>query len=254
MMNRRGANRGTNPRRNQTTSSGQPQQQNVRSVRRLLSGGSYTPSEMPPVITAQPWNTMHLLVKISVESGDVKNFTFDDIKTHIINQAGFSGVNTASINFDIRVQSVAGWMQEVGHISLYPFDFITGSAAEFSRIDSYAMKNMFARVGFVYPAHIQSSTFTTAKTGRTNIFGLAVTVAASVDICLHILWKGANTKTAVEVLSFEYPTRTRSTRHKALRDIREKLSSLELALDEAAHSSDSDRDDIKSLEIISPLG
>lgn len=243
----RGAFPGTNPRRsrgrNVRNGRNNVSVPSMRMVRQLVSGSSYIPTEMPPVITAQPWNNVDLLFKMSTTTpGVIENLSLSKLLDHLKNQCGFSSVLGA--NFDVRIQSVACWMTEVGHCSLYPFDFITGSVAELSRLDSFAQKNMYARVGFHYPAHLQSATMSTASTKSVNIFGLASTVSSAFDICLKILWKGADTKTAIEVVEYVYP---HSSRKKRLNDLVHEFSNLELALKEACEAESSESGSFQDL-------
>lgn len=235
---------GTNPRRRRRNNNNNFNNNNSmggasgsNSVRRMISGATFTPSEMPPIINAQPWNNVRLLFKISVSSNNDKAVTLADIREHCHNQLGFSK-STTSAHYDLRIKSIAAWMEEVGHISMYPLDFVNGSAAEFARVDSYSMKNMYARVGYHYPAHVQASTLSTKKTQTCNLVMFSTTVGATVNIALDVLWKGADTVQASEVKTYVYPKKRAVALRKDLTHLVEELSLLEQEVDSDEHVVD----------------
>lgn len=224
---------GTNPRRRRRTQNQNTNQSGgagSNAIRRMISGTTFIPSEMPPVVNAQPWNNVRLLFKVTTTSSSDKSVTLSDLREHCHNQLGFSK-STSSAHYDLRIKSVLAWMEEVGHLSMYPLDFVNGSSAEFARVDSYAMKNMYARVGYHYPAHVQASTLSTKKTGTVNIVTFSTTVAATLNVAIEILWKGADTVQASEVKLYTYPKKRVGALRAQLTDLVEEIRLLELEAD-----------------------
>lgn len=177
----------------------------TRYIRSLLSGADYLPTEVPPVVVSQPWNNVTIMFRLEVTSASTQNsFTVMKLKAYMLKQLGFAIATAEKVDFDFRIQSLAMWMIEPGHIVLFPYNFSDSTTAELSRIESHSMKNMYARVGYHYPSHLQSSTLSTRQNGTAELFGLALSAKSVVEMHIRILWKGADSQVGVQRTVFEY--------------------------------------------------
>lgn len=221
----------------------------LRTLRRSIVGESYIPSEVPPVVTGQPWNPATLMFKMSLSPSGNADYKFLKLKEVIMNQLGFANTPPANINFDVRIQSVAIWIDN-GSVVFTPADFLSYSLAELARIDSYPMKNMYARVGYRYPLHLQSTTLTTKNTNVNPIlWGIAVSVATSAQFAVNILWKGSETKAAIKVIKYKY----RDSESSLLKALQNKLDAETFKLVEQEFLQGESSDDDDQISNISKL-
>lgn len=169
-------------------------------VRRMLSGQVLVPSELPPSFPAQPWNNMTVIIRKQV-SAKVYNLTPAELLYFLKSQAGFNGCT--EVHFDFRIKQIRAWAtsNDATYLVIYAVDFshdTTSNAVELARIDSNAMRNMYARVGYRWPSHLQNTTLSTASS-KSKIAQL-VTDSTTLEIHLDINWRGA--ESAVLLLQF----------------------------------------------------
>lgn len=169
-----------------------------------LTGGRFIPTEMPPVIVTQPWNSATVMFQRNTSS--VLNFTtFGDLKKQMRVQLGFTTAAVETLDFDVRIESISMWANaDKVHIVLYPANFIMSNAVEFSRVESHGQKNMFARVGFRFPAHISATPMSTSYSSNVNICGHVSTATSLCEMHIKILWKGASTALAIPHTTYDY--------------------------------------------------
>lgn len=159
-------------------------------IKRMVNGQIVVPSEYPPTFASQPWNNITLIMRKTVSS--TYTISQSEILYFLKGQAGF---NDVTVNFDYRVKSIKAWaITEGSALSMFPMDFAhdtAGNKIELCRIDSNAMKNMYARVGYRWPSHLQNLTLSTASTKASLV--VINTNATELEIHFEILWRGAET-------------------------------------------------------------
>lgn len=172
-----------------------------------FSGKRTVPSEMPPVMTMEPWNTATLVHRSDVKS--VVTVTVDTLRTIARNQLGFGNtddtVENARIGFEFRIQSFSVWGVEGKTLTVYPIDLIrataTGTQVELGRFDSVAMKNMYPRVGYVYPGAIRATPFSTSRDKTIKILVIKGDTG-TIELHFHVLWRGAHSAELVRAFDF----------------------------------------------------
>lgn len=180
---------------NATASGNRGRSSNVHEqVRRMLNGQVITPSDYPPTFAAQPWNNMTLIIRKTVTG------TYDISQSELLyflkGQAGFNGCKEI-LHFDYRVRAIRAWaMSDGSSLTMYAMDFshdTSANAIELCRVDSNAMRNMYARTGYKWPAHLQNTTLSTGSS-KSKIAVFA-TDATKLEIHLDMHWRGAESAT-----------------------------------------------------------
>lgn len=161
---------------------------------KTLNGGKFIPSDDPPVITACPWNTV--TIDTTVTFGKTLGyFKQSDLKNACIAQLGFTDV--VGVNFEYRLVSCSLWAYnntpktEFFRISAYPMSLIGDKGVELTRLESNAVKNKFAKIGYHYPMTHTSL----VKSTNSNDTELMAFVASEENCSgfLHfkIYWRGS---------------------------------------------------------------
>lgn len=188
----------------------------------VISGFKYTPSEMPPVITSQPWNSVVVMFQVT-SSTELQSLTLLDLKKKMRIQLGFNKVLEANIEFDVRLESISMWaVADKTHLVMFPADYTRTDNIELSRVESHAQRNMYARVGFRFPAHISATPMSTRSTTKT-VLGYVSSVSSTCEIHVKLMWKGADTALAVPRVDYDYVPIC-----SGLRELADKLESLPL--------------------------
>lgn len=174
-----------------------PKSSGKRASRDVLSGSSYTPSDDPPVINANPWSMITLTTDLKLVSNDYTYFKVSDLRNVLCAQTGFTGLDN-KLGFEYRVQSLALWVigqnQADSYIrmALFPMNLISSNEVELIRLDSNSVKNKFARVGYNYPLSHTTAVYSTNITPETVLFSTIATKASIAFLHYKILWRGAN--------------------------------------------------------------
>lgn len=177
---------------------------NVASAK-TLNGGKFIPSDDPPVITGCPWNAV--IIDTTITFGKTMGyFKQSDLKKAATAQLGFN--DTTKFDIEYRLISCSLWVynytakSEFFRISVYPMSLVTGERGiELTRLESNAVKNKFAKIGYHYPLNHSSLVRTTSSTIDSEL----IAYVASEDGCsafLHykILWRGAKQGFAATIL------------------------------------------------------
>lgn len=184
-----------------------------RSSRKTVSGNDFTgrkllPSEVPPVVNAAPWNTGTLIFR--VDKAATTSVSMSTLRPIAKAQFGFNNITdagTSTVHFEFRIQSVSCWAITGSTLSLYPIDLVrgtnSGSQVELARLDSIAMRNMYARTGFSFPGAIRAIPLSTDRDGGQKIF--VVKSDGSIEAHIHVLWRGANTAELQRTYDFVRP-------------------------------------------------
>nr|UCR92559.1 MAG: hypothetical protein [Chaq-like virus] len=178
---------------------------NVRSrTQSNIQGGKYIPSEMPPVITSQPWNPCTVMFQTNASS-TLSFIKFSDLKSRMKTQLGFNNTPADRIDFDIRIESFSLWaVADKVHLVAYPTDFLSNSGVELSRIESHSQRNMYARIGYRFPSHLYITPLSTSGASNRNILGFVSSAATSLEVHVRVLWKGADTALAIPRVTYDY--------------------------------------------------
>lgn len=175
---------------------------NRRSDAFRLTGGRILPTVLPPVVLSQPWNSAVIMAQTGASS-TLKKFQIKDLKKFMLSQLGFVKVAEASIDFDIRIESISMWaLADDIHLVLYPADFVTKSGIELSRVESHSQRNAYARVGYQYPSHLTVTPVST--TSDSLIAAFVSSVSCVCEFHVKILWKGANTALVTKQVRYDY--------------------------------------------------
>lgn len=176
---------------------------NVTSAK-TLNGGKFIPSDDPPVITGCPWNSV--IIDTTITLGKTMGyFKQSDLKQAAISQLGFN--DATKIDIEYRLISCSLWVynytakSEFFRISVYPMSLVGDRGIELTRLESNAVKNKFAKVGYYYPLNHSSLVRTTSS----SIDNELIAFIASENECsafLHykILWRGAKQGFAATIL------------------------------------------------------
>lgn len=187
------------------------------------------PSEMPPVVNTVPWNQATLILKKTASSTHFQ-CKISDLTTTAKSQLGFSNVEPVAdtpknIAFEFRLQSFSVWSE--ASISAYPIDLVRGTSdskaqVELMRLDSFPMKNMFARVGFNFPAQVQALPLASIRDADQVITVFNI-LNKDFEIHYHVLWRGAYS--AELKLKFDYVnSSTRNTKSAEQAELTDVLS------------------------------
>lgn len=161
-----------------------------------LSGTKFIPSDDPPVISGQPWNSIIIDTSFSIGTGSFSFFKLKDLHACLLNQAGFNG--SKSVEFEVRFQSVSLWSVETGSVQysrlcVMVMDLFNDNAVELVRLDSNSMKNKYAKIGYHYPLSHSSAPIKVMSTaGDATIISAQSSVAATGVLHIKILWRGLN--------------------------------------------------------------
>lgn len=174
-----------------------------RSTGNSMMGHMTAPSDVPPTITATPWNPLTVRQSLRTANGYIK---LSDLHSATCTQLGLQkDVDSSSMTLDYRIVSISVWLKTDGSFGLFPIDFVNSDKTnpnEYARYDSNSMKNMFARVGFVYPISAQTCVLNSVNASAVCLAFLAAGATSAFEVHWRILWRGASTKvvTYLEVL------------------------------------------------------
>lgn len=168
---------------------------NSQSDRNRLSGSKFIPSDDPPVISGQPWNSIVIDTSFIIGTGSFSYFKFKDLHACLLNQAGFNGAK--SVDFEVRFQSVSLWSVETGDVQhsrlcVMIMDLFNDNSVELVRLDSNSMRNKYSKVGYNYPLSHSSAPIKVMSISDAVIISAQSSVAATGVIHLRVLWRGLN--------------------------------------------------------------
>lgn len=176
-----------------------------------FTGRRTYPSEYPGVVIGQPWNSAVVLIRKG--SSSKLSLKVDDVRTAMKNQLGLNNIPESSdtsknVQFELRLQHIAIWFSaDKGKLCVMPMDVVNNSSSrliELARLDSYGVKNMYARVGYDYPLSIKSVPLSTATDFSQPIAEIYCTGTGDLEIHLSVLWKCSYS--VLSVLEYVYPT------------------------------------------------
>lgn len=188
-----------------------------------LSGSKFIPSDDPPVLTGQPWNSIIIDTNFSVPVGNWTYFKFDDLYKCLINQCGFNNAN--NIQFEVRFLNLAIWAAEqsqntnmtYARLCVMPMDVFNNNQIELTRLESNCVRNKFAKVGYNYPLNISSLPLVVNSETKTVIVSCQTSVQCMAILHLKILWRGAKSGFKVGLLVDRFipfvPWHDRSSEH-----------------------------------------
>lgn len=162
----------------------------------LVRGASFTPSARPPVVVAQPWNS---LTAIDIGRFSQKTITVKDLSQTICDQVGIyytQGGSDVRLAIEFRLIKVSIWSRDA-NISLYPLDFVTDKNIELSRIDGAPAKNQWARVGYSWPASLQAFTLASGVLSDmldVKLFTFLVAKTSDCELHVKVLWRSSLSK------------------------------------------------------------
>lgn len=172
---------------------------NKRATRGVMdfTGSKYLPSEMPPVVNTVPWNHATIIVKQTSGTDLTIGLLRDNIKA----QLGFANMEPVSdvkkdFSCEIRLQGFSAWSSDA--ITALPIDIVRGTSSlkdsqvELMRLDSFPMKNMFARIGFTFPLAVQATPLSSIRDKDQKV--VVFICSKEVIIHCHLLWRGAHSK------------------------------------------------------------
>nr|QMI58124.1 ORF [Chaq-like virus]QMI58127.1 ORF [Chaq-like virus] len=162
-----------------------------------LTGNKFVPSDDPPVLSGQPWNTIVIDTSLSIPTGNWSYFKISDLYKCLQNQCGFN--SGSGIFFECRLLSVSLWAAEKSQsvstmtytrLCVMVMDVVHDNSTELIRLESNAMRNKFAKAGYHYPITISSVPLKI----DTNISTILVSAQASTQcegiLHLKVLWRG----------------------------------------------------------------
>lgn len=189
---------------NKTSNNNQNLRRNVRSSPsvHMLNGGKFIPSDDPPVITACPWNTVTIDTTVSLGK-TLGYFKQSDMLAVCINQLGFLDSN---VHFEYRLLSCSLWAysstkSDYFRISVFPMSMVGSRGIELTRLESNAVKNKFAKVGYHYPLNHTSLVCSTKSSDTELLAFVSSEEACSGFLHFKINWRGAKQGFATSVVN-----------------------------------------------------
>lgn len=173
--------------------------------RRLL------PARDPVPIVSQPWNTVTLMIRKPAQNGPwILNVA--EIRLVMKAQLGLQNVKDTSspptgndVQFEFRLISFNMWCS-ASQIVVFPMDVMNASTSrpiELARLDTFAGKTAFARVGYEYPITVRSTPVSTLYDSDKTLLTCEISgKTGDIECQLHILWKCAFT--GIAKLAYEY--------------------------------------------------
>jgi len=182
-------------------------------VANVLSGGKFIPSDEPPVINGQPWNTIIVDTDLDVTTGTWVNFPSNVLFSGLQNQAGFSANKT--VQFEVRYISISVWFSSdtASRFSMLPLNPIELNGVELARIESNTVKNKYAKVGYHYPLAVSSRPLSLDNKADVYLFSVQASAAGTALIHFKLLWRGSvagfKTRSAVRAryVAYENPNK-----------------------------------------------
>lgn len=206
-----------------------------------LSGTKFSPSDEPPVLSGQPWNSITIDTDLTISAGAWSYFTVDSLYTALLNQAGFNG---STVQFEARLTSVALWANveteknTCARICVMPFD--PDNTVELTRLESNMMRNKYAKVGYVFPLTISSHPITLKASDSRVIVAAQASVSCKGIIHFKLLWRGAKTGFKSSSLKIKYVPFVHP-----LKDTSQSLEELTLASSRESLASDDSKKELE---------
>lgn len=160
-----------------------------------LSGAKFVPSDDPPVIAGQPWNSIIVDTSFALGTGSFAYFKLKELHACLLNQCGFN--NAKSVEFEVRLQSVSLWSVETGNVQysrlcVMIMDMFNDNSVELIRLDSNSMKNKYSKIGYYYPLSHSSAPIKVLPTSDAILISAQSSVAATGILHLKVLCRGLN--------------------------------------------------------------
>lgn len=175
-----------------------------------IMGMKIIPSDEPPVLTGQPWNSIIIDTDMEITANSFTSYTTDKLWESLTNQAGFHGQN---LTFEVRIDSIQVWAYEkhfdtsnvaYERFCFCPLNFLSGTGIEMTRIESNSVRNKFAKAGYKYPVTISTVPFTLSSDIKVALFSMSASVASKAIIHIRLLWRGANAGFKINVTTNQY--------------------------------------------------
>lgn len=176
-----------------------------------LAGAKFVPSDDPPVLIGQPWSNIVIDTGITFGTGTWSYYTGQELYKALLNQAGFNGSD--KVSFEVRLLSISLWASEIqetasamsyARICVMPMDVIHSGNIELTRLESNAMRNKFAKVGYHYPLSVSSVPILIASNSAQYILSHQSSTKAHGILHLKILWRGSNAGFKVDMFVSRY--------------------------------------------------
>lgn len=164
-----------------------------------LTGNKFIPSDDPPVLAGQPWNNIVIDTSFNIPSGNWSYFKISDLYKCLLNQCGFNG--GSNIVFECRFLSVSLWAAETAQnastmtyarLCVMVMDLIHDNSVELIRLESNAVRNKFAKVGYHYPLTVSSAPIKVGAKLETILIASQTNTECSGIMHMKVLWRGAN--------------------------------------------------------------
>lgn len=163
----------------------------VVNIHRQMNGHTYTPSDHPPVVSTAPWS--QTTIRYRPDPKDHMWIKGADVREAFACQLGFAdktGIALPDVHFEFKMQSIAVWLLGEGLLQVQPLDVVANDGSrEYARLESFTVKNMYAKVGYVYPITAQNYVVST----KTQVaLAYVSSTPVQLEVHLRVLWRGAN--------------------------------------------------------------
>lgn len=215
-------------------------------INTINKGKVFRPSMLPPVFSAQCWNTniIRLVRNVGttwdlVSSSALSTAAVKQLGLYTYTQTQNGPTDFKYMTIEFKIINVCAWDKaEAGYFRLLPLDLIQNQSEtgtrELANIDCMGQKNMYACGGFVWPSAHQNAVYESGHGG--NIVALEANKSSEIEVHIKINWRSADAMKLAKV--FEYVPDVKLKRRKKI----EETGGLpdEVSLSELQLNSDTD--------------
>lgn len=166
-------------------------------IHSVTHGQRFEPPLTPPQFSTQPWNSAVVRVRGTFSSTNA-TYSVEKIWKALAGQIGLYYDSSAFqsghfVPCDLRIQKIMAWTLSTsisGIVRIFPYNF--QDAVELAVLDSVGQKNMYATVGYVWPASLQNHVLSSTTSKSTTVFVIDGSDNVSVEIHITVLWKSVH--------------------------------------------------------------